>query len=443
VAYLVSQYPKLSHAFIETEVRALRDLGVEVQTFSVRAADDAELLSEGARDEAARTTALLEGAGRTLPRALAALVGRSPGALLAAARTAARSGPRSPRGRLWQLFYLCEAVVLWWRMSRAGLRHVHVHFANNSADVARLTVALGTAVDGPAGGWRWSLSMHGPTEFEDRTAFDLAAKVASASAVACISDYCRSQVLRLLPPSDWAKVGIARMSVDCSRFRPPEPGPVPDGSGGAGPFRVLTVGRLVPEKGAPVLLDAVARLRDAGVPVELTVVGAGPLHDELVAEVASRSLSGLVHLAGAVGQQALPDLYGAADVFCLPSFAEGLPVVLMEAMASGRPVVTTAIAGIPELVVHRHTGLVVPAGRPDLIAGALAELAADPELRRRLAGAARAAVVEAHQSEANARQLVALWEATGPTAHQPGRPAAVPAGASPVPARDVARTSAV
>ncbi|MGY1636656.1 glycosyltransferase family 4 protein [Geodermatophilus sp. SYSU D00742] len=423
VAYLVSRYPSLSHAFIETEIRALRDLGVEVHPFSVRPSTPGDLLSDRAREEAAATTVLLRGSLRTFLRASLALVLRSPGAVPAGLRLAARSGPATPRGRLWQAFYLYEAVVLWWRMSRTGLRHVHVHFANNGADIARLAVALGAAVDGPDGGWRWSLSMHGPTEFEDRTTFDLADKVASASAVACISDFCRSQVMRLLPPSEWGKTGIVRMAVDTTRFRPLETTSARPEDGGDGDLRILTVGRLVPEKGAPVLVEAVARLRAAGIRARLTVVGAGPLAAQLAEQVRADGLTDAVDLVGPVGQQHLPDLYRAADVFCLPSFAEGLPVVLMEAMASGRPVVTTAIAGIPELVVHGRTGLVVPPGRADLIAEALAELAADPALRRRLGEAGRAAVLEAHRPDDNARLLTRLWEGSTDGGRTDGLPA--------------------
>jgi glycosyltransferase involved in cell wall biosynthesis len=219
--------------------------------------------------------------------------------------------------------------------------------------------------------------------------------------------------MRLLEPSEWPKLGVAKMSVDASRYRPQLPRAAAHGDAGRRPFRILTVGRLVPEKGAPVLVDAVARLRGAGIPAVLTVVGAGPLTDQLSEQVRARGLTDVVCLAGPVGQEALPDLYRAADVFCLPSFAEGLPVVLMEAMACGRPVVTTAIAGIPELVVHGSTGLVVPAGRADLIADALAEISERPDLGRRLGEAARAAVLAEHQPEENAQRLVSLWAATG------------------------------
>lgn len=422
VAYLISQYPALSHAFIETEIGALRELGVDIHTFSIRPPDVDELLTDRSHREAADTTVLLEDAGPRFLRGTTALLARAPRALLTVLALALRSGVPTSRARLWQLFYLAEAVVLWWHMSRRGLRHIHVHFANNGADVARLTVALGTAVDGP-GHWRWSMSMHGPTEFEDQRNYDLGAKVASASVTACISDYCRSQLMRLLPPSEWSRLAVVRMAVDTDRF---SPGPRASFAGageaesGSVPLTVVTVGRLVPEKGAPVLLQAISQLADAGTPVRLIVVGTGPLADELQAQSRALGVADLVEFRGPVGQQELPDIYRNSDVFCLPSFAEGLPVVLMEAMACGRPVVSTTIAAIPELVTDHVTGLLVLPGRPDLLAAALTELANRPELRQLLGDQARDAVLRDHDRQDNARRLLDLWGRSAPRGH--GRP---------------------
>jgi glycosyltransferase involved in cell wall biosynthesis len=404
VAYLVSQYPALSHAFIETEVEQLRALGAEVTTFSVRAARPEHLLTPRAAAEAAATTVLQEQPVPHLLRALAAVLRQRPDALPRVAALAAGTGPRTAGARLRQGLYLGEALVLWHHLSRAGLRHVHAHFANNGADIARLTAALGEAVDGPEAGWAWSMSMHGPTEFEDQGRWDLAAKAASAAWVACITDFCRSQLMRLLPPEEWAKLAVVRMGVDSTRF---SPGP-PRAAGG--PLRVLTVGRLVPEKGSPLLLEALEQLVASGVDAELSVVGAGPLAGQLAERARRAGLGGRVRLLGAVGQDDLPALYRAADAFCLPSFAEGLPVVLMEAMACGLPVVTTTIAGIPELVEHRVTGLLVPPGRADLIAAALRDLALDPQLRASLGAAGRERVVLRHDAAAEARLLAGLLD---------------------------------
>jgi glycosyltransferase involved in cell wall biosynthesis len=373
VAYLTSHYPFPSHVFIEREISGLRALGVDVETFSVRRTPPEGLLSNGMRVESRTTLALLEDKPAIL-RALGRLTASRPGVAASVLTHALSLGDRGPRARLWQAFYLAEAVRLHEELSRLGLRHVHVHLANNAADVARLVVALGRAIDGPASDWRWTLTMHGPTEFEAVERFDLAAKVRSAAAVACISDFTRSQLMRLVEPSEWAKLSVVRMSVDLDAY------PARTSYERAGrPFRVLSVGRLVPEKGAPVLLDALAELHRRGIEVRARLVGAGPLEGPLRAQVAALGLDRIVELVGAVGQDSLPDHYAWADAFCLPSFQEGLPVVLMEAMASGLPVVTTRIAGIPEMVVDGRHGRVVTPGRADHVAKALGELADSPD----------------------------------------------------------------
>lgn len=398
VAYLVSQYPKLSHAFIEREIRALRELGADVRTFSVRPTAASELLSQRDRDEAATTSVLLESPPRLL-MAQAPLLARDARAWGRSLLRALRTGAPTLRSRVWQAFYALEAGVLVQRMHDSGLRHVHVHLANNGADVARLAVPLGREAYG--GEWSWSLAMHGPTEFSDITGYDLAAKVRAASFVACITDYCRSQLMAIVEPSHWAKLGLVRMSVDADRFAVD----ARESSGGR-PLRVLFVGRLVPEKGPQVLLDAVAALPHSSVAVR--VVGDGPLREQLQQAVAAAGLADRVELVGPMGQESLPEQYAWADVFCLPSFAEGLPVVLMEALAAGCTVVTTAIAGIPELVEHDVTGLLVTPGRADALAAALLRVRGDDGLRARLTAAGAERVRAAYSPQGNARALLHL-----------------------------------
>lgn len=389
VAYLTSQYPALSHAFIEREIEAIRACGVEVDTFSVRPCPPGELRSEAMRREAVHTQTLRGTNARRWAQALTRLSRRRPDVLAAGVRLAATSGRLAMRTKTWQFFYLAEAVLLYDRLRQSGVRHVHAHFANVGADVARLTAGLGRAEDGPDSDWRWSFTMHGPTEFEDVESFDLAAKVRDADAVSCISDFCRSQLMRFVEPVHWNKLHVVRMSVDTARYHPGADR-VPLGDELAG--RLLTVGRLVPEKGSPVLLDALARLNDRGIHTIATVVGAGPLNESLRVQRHALGLDQHVDLAGPIGQDDLPQVYRAADVFVLPSFSEGLPVVLMEAMASGLPVVTTQIAAVGELVRDGVNGRIVPPGRADLLAEAIADVIGDPARARAWGRAGRETV---------------------------------------------------
>nr|WP_240895218.1 glycosyltransferase family 4 protein [Kineococcus siccus] len=198
-----------------------------------------------------------------------------------------------------------------------------------------------------------------------------------------------------------------------------------------GAVRVLFVGRLVPEKGPDVLLDAVQRVLARDRRVEVAVVGAGPLAGDLRRTVDERGLAGVVRLLGAVGQDDLPAWYRWADVFCLPSYAEGVPVVLMEAMATELPVVTTPVAGIPELVEDGVSGHLVAPGDAAAVADALVRLVDDPQTRAALGRRGRARVLAEFAPETNARRLARLL---GLTVHDrrvelPDVPAARSAGA--------------
>ncbi len=403
VAYLASHYPALSHTFIEREVLALRERGVRVETFTVHAAPADAPFPAVTRAEAQRTTALLGRRPAAYLRAFAHLLRTAPLAYVAGIRAALASGPWRPRAKVWQLFYLAEAVVLVTELERRGIHHIHVHHANNAADVARLAVVVGRAAHGPAAGWRWTLSMHGPTEFADVVGHDLAAKVRSADAVACISDFCRAELTRLVEPAHVAKMQIVRMSVSTDAY--PAMGQE-RAARDAGPVRVLFVGRLVPEKGPDLLVEAVHRLRQEGTGVEAAIIGQGPLADALRAQVERLDVAGQVRLVGPVGQAELPDWYRWADVFCLPSYAEGVPVVLMEAMATELPVVTTRITGIPELVEDGLSGVLVTPGRVEELASAIARLAQSPTVRHEMGVRGRERVTRAFSPGVNAELLV-------------------------------------
>jgi glycosyltransferase involved in cell wall biosynthesis len=156
------------------------------------------------------------------------------------------------------------------------------------------------------------------------------------------------------------------------------------------PLSILCIGRLVPDKGQSVLLDALALMED-GI-AQVTFVGNGPSREALERRVAQLGLADRVRLTGGVGQDEIPGFYADADVFCLPSFAEGIPVVLMEAMATGLPVVTTKIMGIPELVLDGESGVLVSPGRAEALADALTELALDEGRRKAMGKAGRARV---------------------------------------------------
>lgn len=393
LGYLVTGYPLPSHTFVQNEVLGLRARGVEVHTFAPVRSRPQDVLSDADQRELETTYSWRPVRPLHHLRAhLAALTRHRSGYARAVRATWARRGP-GLRSKLYRFAYLAQAVVLWHRCAMAGVRHVHVHFANSSSDIAMLATEIG----GP--GWSWSLAMHGPTEFFDVERLQLGAKAEHAAFVVCISEFARSQLMAFTDPSVWERMRIVHCGVDLEALRPVAR------SRGTGPLEIVCVGRLVSVKGQLVLLEAVAALRAEHESIRVTLVGDGPSRPELERRVAELGLAGSVRFTGALGHPAALEHVRGADVFCLPSFAEGVPVSLMEAMALGVPVVTTHITGIPELIRDGESGLLVVPGNVGSLAGALRRLAEDHELRARLSTGGRAAVERGFDSRKTIDEL--------------------------------------
>jgi len=403
LAYLCSQYPAVSHTFILREVNALRRLGVAIDTFSIHRADTAHLLADADRVAFETTYAILPPRWPRLLGTHLKLVLSAPKAYVSTLVLALRLAPPGLRGRLWQVFYFTESVILWAECRRRGIRHIHVHLANVAADVALLAAELGSRVESRRP-WSWSFTMHGPTEFFDVTRFRLAEKLRFARFVVCISDFARSQLMAVSDPSTWDKLHVVHCGIPVEQF-----------TGSPHDVRedipmILCVGRLVPEKGHAVLLRAVAMLVERGRQITVTFAGEGPSRPSLERLADKHGIASRITFLGAVGQDDIHTLYSTASIFCLPSFAEGIPIVLMEAMAMGVPVVSSRITGIPELIDDGRTGLLVAPGRADEVTDALERLLDDPSLRRELGSRARELVIKEFNAASSAKQLHALFE---------------------------------
>lgn len=157
---------------------------------------------------------------------------------------------------------------------------------------------------------------------------------------------------------------------------------------GVRPGEVLvgTVGNYRPQKAYPDLLAAARRVKDSGQPIRFVAVGQGPQEDQIKRLHAELGLQETFKLLGYRSDAV--EIMAGCDLFTLASEHEGLPVALMEALVLGLPVVATEVGGIPEAVTDRSEGLLVAPHRPDLLAEGLAELAADPARRARMAEAA-------------------------------------------------------
>jgi glycosyltransferase involved in cell wall biosynthesis len=161
-----------------------------------------------------------------------------------------------------------------------------------------------------------------------------------------------------------------------------------------GSVHVLLLSNLFPTKGVHVLIKALARAREQNSELVATIAGTWPT-PEIEAETRrlaeDLNVADAVEFPGTVTGDAKAQLLSNSDIFCLPSFypLEGTPFVIIEAMAAGLPVVATRWSGIPDMIEHGVSGLLVDTADPDLVAEQLSRLVADSGERRRLGEGAR------------------------------------------------------
>jgi colanic acid/amylovoran biosynthesis glycosyltransferase len=370
IVYLLSRFPAVSHTFLLNEVRELRRLGFVIEVASINQPDrPGSSMPETEAQEAKKTFYIKSIAA---PRAIwvaAKTLSLRPRVFLRGLSAALRLGCPDLCATLYALFYFVEALVLGDWMRARNHRHLHIHFCGPVATVGMLTSI--------AWGLPFSLTVHGPDEFFDVEKFYLRQKVERAKFILCISDFCRSQLMRIAAPEHWGKMHVVRLGVDPHVFFPePQTRETDDA------LEILCVGRLVEAKGQLILLQACDLLLSRGYSLRIRLVGAGPERKQLEEFAVQKGIP--VVFEGARSHDETRQLLGRADVFALASFAEGVPVALMEAMAMEIPCVSTFVAGIPELIRDGLEGLLVPASSIEALASALQRLFDDPSLRRSL-----------------------------------------------------------
>jgi colanic acid/amylovoran biosynthesis glycosyltransferase len=405
IAYLIPIYPMPSQTFIRREIAALEARGLTIERFAMRRyrgepADPAD------RTEQERTHYILDAGVLGLGWAVAAEAVGRPKRWFAAARAAVEMGLGSEKGLLRHLVYLGEACYLRRRLGDSGAQHLHAHFGTNSAAVAMLCRLLG----GPP----YSVTMHGPEEFDSPRPLGLRQKVRHAAFIVAISQFTRSQLLRWSDYGDWSKMHVVYAGVNPAYL---EHGPVPIPEAP----RFVNIGRLVEQKGQVILIEAAARLLERGYAFELVIVSDGPMRGEIERLIDQFGLRGRVRITGHLDDKGVFQEVLAARALVLPSFAEGLPSVFLEAMALGRPVIGTSIAGHSELIEPGVTGWLIPAGSVEPLAEAMAEvLTADPAELEPMGRAGAARVAEQHDPRAAIDKLAGLFSNSAASADRSG-----------------------
>ncbi|UCF45224.1 MAG: glycosyltransferase family 4 protein, partial [Candidatus Bathyarchaeota archaeon] len=183
-----------------------------------------------------------------------------------------------------------------------------------------------------------------------------------ATLVVTVSKYSRNKIIQFYDV-DKTKIRIVPNGVDLQRFKPVHSSKsIKRQIGIDSKFCVLFVGRLIPRKGLPFLIEAAKHIVKEFKETIFVIVGNGPLKNHLMAYLRKINLSSNFLFLGDVNENALPAIYNCADVFTLPSMQEGLGIALLEAQATSTPVVAFDVGGVHEAMVDKETGLLV---KPD------------------------------------------------------------------------------
>ena len=391
VAYVLKMYPRFSETFVLNELLELERQGVYLHVFSLKRPNDG-IAHADVRQVRARVTYVPE----SLPAlvwAQRALLRRRPLRLLRILLRAVR------KRRFESAKHVLQAGALAPTVLEDGFDHVHAHFASAATSVALHASRL---TDVP-----YSLTAHAKDIFLDSVRpSDLARKLGSARFAVTVSDF-NAQYLR--PLANGTRIVRIYNGLDLERF-------TRNGAPRDRPPLVLGLGRLIEKKGFADLVRACAILAADATDFRCAIIGKGPLADELQELVDRLGVADRVSLLGPLPREGLLRLYPRASVFAAPCVVgadgnrDGLPTVLIEAMALGVPVVATPVTGIPELVEHEVTGLLVPERDPAALAAAIRRLLTDDQLVQRLTAAARARVEDRFDLERNVAELRRLFE---------------------------------
>jgi len=396
VLYLVSLFPCWSETFIVREIRELLDQGIDIRILSLKPPQE-KLVQEDARALLPRV--LYPPRGLKLIWLVLCGLLRNPADNLSFVLLAIRGLWRTPISLaktliVWARTLGAEQMVRSWSPDR-----IHAHWATYPASSAMHLSRLLRV--------RYSFTAHAHDIFLERQL--LGPKLATADFVATISEFNRRLLTQNAAPATGSRIRIVHCGIDVRNF--------PYVEGRADPATILAVGRLDEIKGFPVLVDACKLLRDHGIGYRCIIIGDGELRAELENAIEAYQLRDSVELLGVRPQAEVRQYLYSAGMFVLPSVKasngnmDGIPVALMEAMAAGTPVISTRVSGIPELVEHQRSGLLVAQRDPVELASEIRHLISMGEAARlQMTRAARAEIEERFSAAREATRLRGFFE---------------------------------
>jgi glycosyltransferase involved in cell wall biosynthesis len=412
IGYLIRSYPRLSQTFILNEILALEQIGVSIQIFALTNPRE-EIVQRQVNQIQAPVYYLDESMqprrfGNLLKENIEVARQHLKGYIrsLFYVATNKRIDQGYTASNRWECFLQAVHFIYLFTLDRQrnGKRidHLHAHFAHDPTLIAYLVHQMT--------GIPYSFTAHARDLYQVHGDV-LTDRIQQASAVVTCCG-ANLEYLKRIAPTQHAKFSLIYHGVNTRDFKPvssAEASSVPEN-----PI-ILSVGRLVEKKGFQDLLQALLMVKERGQRFHCTIYGDGPLYRQLESWIEEHDMTVEITLKGNRTQEELITMFQTATLFVLTPAQtddgdrDGIPNVLLEAMAVGLPVITTAVAGIPELVDNDQNGLLYRPHDVDGISSGILELLENVEKRRQFGSAASKKVREQFDIDQAARQLRTLF----------------------------------
>lgn len=391
IAYVMSRFPLLSETFILREMIGMDKLGFEIALYPLICQDQA-VIHEEAKSWVKKAKCIPFISKDILIENIRAFF-QNPIQYLSLFFKIFKDNLSSFDFLTKGLYLYPKAVYTAKRFKAEGIEHIHAHYATHPALLAWIIHKMT--------GISYSVTIHSHDIYDCHAM--LGPKLQAASFLAPISNYNIDYMENLLGNWVRAKCTVVRCGIDPARFSPgnKERGDI---------FKILQIGTLHWKKDQVTLVKAAALLRDRNISFQLTIIGEGEERSKIEAEIRNLNLEDQVLLVGAKAQHEVAQFLQQADCYIQSSVSEGIPVAIMEALASELPVVATKITGIPELVLHEKTGLLVEAGDIQGMANALQEMYDNPIRSKHMGKNGREWVLQEFTLEGNINRLALKFQ---------------------------------
>jgi colanic acid/amylovoran biosynthesis glycosyltransferase len=398
IGYVVKRYPRFSETFIVNEILAHEADGLDVEIFALRPPVDTHF-QNGISQVHAPVHYLPSGSVksadfwnefRQMSKQYPAL------------------WPALSKGNHASVDDTYQAMQLAKQIREKRIVHLHAHFATAAATVAQMAANIA--------GISYSVTMHAKDIFHESVdPTDLESKIADAKFVVTVSDFNQRYLSKFGYPEKIHRI-YNGLDLDVFQFN----------QSAERDNKIVSVGRLVPKKGISHLIDACRILVDQNVEFTCDIIGTGELEHDLKNQIDRLSLGRHVKLIGPQPQNVVREMIGSSAVFAAPCVVgpdgnrDGLPTVITESLALGTPCVSTDVTGIPEIIRHQETGILVQQGNANELADKMFQLLSNRELCSSLAKNGRELVEREFDIHKNVARIRELFPASAgqPKIHQ-------------------------